>query len=176
MSDPTEILDRLGIGHIPHPGGDLRSHLGRTYEQLRAWSAPDDVCLAGLTHAAYGTDGFPQALLPLDERPRLRSLIGDEAEAIVYTYCSCDRSVTYARLGEVPLPLADRFVGDDIVLTTNRAMAFAALTLANELDIVRVADLDPATTASIAWLFAALAPYVPDASAAALTEIRRTAT
>lgn len=56
MSDPTEILDQLEIGHIPHPGGDLRSHLGRTYEQLRAWSEPDDVCLAGLTHAAYGTE------------------------------------------------------------------------------------------------------------------------
>src|SRR6266508_1075105 len=101
MSDPNGILDWLGVGDIPHPGGDLRSHLLRTHHQLRAWSVPDDVCLAGLTHAAYGTDGFPHPLLSLEARPRLRSLVGDVAEAIVYTYCSCDRAVTYARLVEV---------------------------------------------------------------------------
>jgi hypothetical protein len=153
------LLDELGASDIAHPGGDLRSHLIRTHDTLRAWSAPDDVCLAGLIHAAYGTDGFPQALMPLDERPRLRSLVGEAAEAIVYRYCSCARQVSYARLDEVPWPLTDRFTGDVVLLDRDEASAFAVLTIANERDIVQAGGVDAAVAASIEDLVRALRPH-----------------
>jgi hypothetical protein len=160
------LLDELGAGDIAHPGGDLRSHLVRTHDTLRAWAAPDDVCLAGLIHAAYGTDGFPLALLPLDDRPRLRSLIGVGAEAIVYRYCSCSRTVSYAQLGQVPWPLTDRFTGDVVLLSEDEAAAFAVLTIANERDIVQAGGVDATGAAAIARLSQALRPYcrveVPD--------------
>jgi hypothetical protein len=154
------LLDELGAGDIAHPGGDLRSHLIRTHDALRAWSAPDDVCLAGLIHAAYGTDGFPRALMPLDERPRLRSLVGEAAEAIVYRYCSCARQASYARLGEAPWPMTDRFTGDVVLLDRDEASAFAVLTIANERDIVQAGHADAATEAAIGRLVEAMRPYV----------------
>jgi hypothetical protein len=58
-----ELLGRLGAADIPHPGGRLLAHLVRTHDQLAAWDQAPEVCLAGLCHAAYGTDGFPTALL-----------------------------------------------------------------------------------------------------------------
>ena len=153
------LLDELGAGDITHPGGDLRSHLVRTHDTLRAWAAPDDVCLAGLIHAAYGTDGFPVPLLALDERPRLRSIVGDAAEAIVYRYCSCSRQVSYARLGEVPWPLTDRFTGEVVLLDADEASAFAVLTVANERDVVQAGGVDAPGAAAVEDLVRALRPY-----------------
>ncbi len=102
IADAVDMLEELGAGVLPHPGGDLLTHLIRTHDLLREWEAPHDVCLGGLCHAAYGTDGFPTALLALDDRERLRGTIGVSAEEIVYLYGACDRRPTYARLGVRP--------------------------------------------------------------------------
>jgi hypothetical protein len=47
----------------------------------------------GLAHAAYGTDGFPHGLVDIAARATLAEVMGPDAESIVYTYGSCDRTV-----------------------------------------------------------------------------------
>ncbi|MEU2592432.1 DUF6817 domain-containing protein [Streptomyces albidoflavus] len=59
------LLGERGAGRLPHPGGDLATHLRRVHSQLATWGARPALRLAGLCHAFYGTDGFPTALLPL---------------------------------------------------------------------------------------------------------------
>jgi hypothetical protein len=54
-----KLLRARGAGGLPHPGGTLLEHLSRVRAQLAAWGAAPAVQLAGLCHAAYGTDGFP---------------------------------------------------------------------------------------------------------------------
>jgi hypothetical protein len=71
-----ELLHECGADGVAHLGGDLLSHLERTEAILREWDAADVVALAGLCHAAYGTDGFAPSLLPLSERARLADTIG----------------------------------------------------------------------------------------------------
>ncbi len=168
----TAFLGELGAGEVPHPGGLLLSHLQRTHDLLRSWGAADAVCLAGLVHAAYGTDGFPTALLPLAERDRLRRVVGDEAEEIVYLYDACDRAATYPLADRTPLPLTDRFSDAVHPLDGDGLRAFALLTIANELDVVRHAALDPATVDGIGSLVERLAGHAPGAAALALAELR----
>ncbi|WP_433714985.1 alpha/beta fold hydrolase [Nocardia sp. CA-084685] len=163
------LLRDLGAGRLDHPGGNLLDHLHRVHDLVRNLGGSRNVCLAALCHATYGTDGFPHALLPLDERNRLRTAIGDEAEALVYRYAACDRTETYACLGTTPLPLTDRFTGDTIDLTTNELTDFALLTIANELDVARHATLTPEARRGIRALVQALSTYVPAAAAQALT-------
>jgi len=89
------VLDMLverGAGGIAHPGGTLLEHLRRVAALLGEWGASEDVQMAGLCHACYGTDGFPASLLRLDERDVLAGRIGRRAEAWVYLYASCDRT------------------------------------------------------------------------------------
>jgi hypothetical protein len=167
----VDLLRRRGAAEVEHPGGRLLAHLLRTEATLREWDAPEATCLAGLTHAAYGTDGFPVPLLTLDERDLLIDAVGEDAEAEVHRYASCGRDATYARLGEDPLVLTDRFAGTDVELNTAEAGAFAVLTIVNELDLVRQGAFDDATTAAIGRLFRGLAPYAPDAAATALAEL-----
>ncbi|MEV6109414.1 DUF6817 domain-containing protein [Streptomyces sp. NPDC051940] len=159
------LLRTLGAEAVPHPGGTLLAHLWRVRGRLAGWQARPALQLAGLCHAFYGTDGFPQPLLPLDRRPELTSLIGPEAEAVVYAYAACDRPRTYPGLPTPGASLHDRFTGGTRPLNARLRRDLAELTAANELDL---AHTDPAfrTTraAPLLALFTSLRPLLTPAA------------
>lgn len=131
-----EYLRGLGAEGMPHPGGTLLEHLLRVSRRLAGWGADADIQLAGMCHAAYGTDGFAKSLTGLTDRAVLADLIGERAEALVYLYGSCDRAVTYPRLGTDPRPaFRDRFTWLDVDPPTEDLRAFLEITAANELDV-----------------------------------------
>ncbi|PYC69148.1 hypothetical protein C7C46_28270 [Streptomyces tateyamensis] len=168
-SDDRPALDFLrshGAAELAHPGGTLLEHLVRVRERLADWGAPREVCLAGLCHAAYGTDGFPAALLPTTERGTLAELIGDRAEALVYLYASCDRALSYPRLGESGRPLfLDRFTGSEHRVEAEELRAFLAITAANELDVfAHNAELAARYGAALHRLLAPLHDLLPPAA------------
>jgi hypothetical protein len=132
------MLVAADAGAIEHPGGTLLAHLGRVEELLASWGARPALVAAGLCHAFYGTDGFGVALLGLDQRAELVEAIGEEAEALVYFYASCDRKATYPGLAEADGLFHDRFDGTAFVPDLERRRDFAELTAANELDIASV--------------------------------------
>ncbi|MEU3887706.1 DUF6817 domain-containing protein [Streptomyces sp. NPDC029041] len=135
------LLSELGAADIAHPGGTLLAHLTRVQRQLAEWGARPALQLAGLCHAFYGTDGFPDALLPLDRRDELAAAVGAEAESLVYLYASCDRAATYPALADADGPFHDRFTGLSHTPEPQPRRDFAELSAANELDLAR---LDPA--------------------------------
>jgi Domain of unknown function (DUF6817) len=99
--------------------------------QLAAWDAAGEVVLAGLCHAAYGTDGFATALLPPTERAEVVDVIGAAAEAVVYLYCSCDRDATYPLFGDAgPVAFHDRFTGAVRQVDDAEMRAFLEITAA----------------------------------------------
>jgi hypothetical protein len=133
MTDDVRAwLRARGADRIPHPGGTLYAHLGRVHDRL---SEPD-LRLAGLTHAAYGTDGFDVVLLDhATERDELRRLVGPAAEAMVYRYGACDRGRTWPALADTGR-VHDRFTGAFEKLTTDDLRPFVDLSIVNELDVV----------------------------------------
>ncbi|MFC4150097.1 DUF6817 domain-containing protein [Micromonospora mangrovi] len=128
-------LRRHGAEQIAHPGGTLYAHLCRVSERLAVLGCGSDVQAAGLTHAAYGTDGFDVALLDRADRAVLRDLVGADAEALVYLYGACDRSRTWrelARTGQV----FDRFTGEVSTPEAARLRSLVDLSIVNELDVM----------------------------------------
>jgi hypothetical protein len=134
------FLEGRGAATLEHPGGTLLAHLRRTSHVLEQWGAPEALVVAGLAHAVYGTDGFPQALAALDERPAVRDLLGEEAEAIVYEYAASDRSVTWPGIDGERAPYRDRFTGEERTIEGGALRAYWTLTTANELDLVPLVD------------------------------------
>jgi catechol 2,3-dioxygenase-like lactoylglutathione lyase family enzyme len=133
-----EFLRSRGAGQLPHPGGTLYEHLIRVAGLLADWGASEDLRLAGLCHACYGTAGYPNALLGLDERAVLTALAGARVESLVYLYGSCDRAAVHPALKEPgPVPFRDRFTGRTRTPPERDIRAFTELTAANELDVVR---------------------------------------
>jgi hypothetical protein len=161
-----EFLLGHGAGELPHPGGTLYEHLVRVAALLAEWEADQDLQVAGLCHACYGTDGYPGALLGLDERPVLTALAGVRAESLVYLYGSCDRAAVYPALGKAgPVPFLDRFTGRTHTPPERDIRAFTELTAANELDVMRHnAALAARHGAALRQLFAGARPRLTDAA------------
>jgi hypothetical protein len=121
---------------MEHLNGTLLEHLMATEELLRSWDSPEDLCLAGLCHAAYGTDGFAPCLVSWHDRDVLVRAIGAAAEEKVYLYASCDRDLLYPQLsGAGPVMFRDRFLSRTLEPTDDQLQDFVDLTLANELEI-----------------------------------------
>jgi len=134
---PEEFLLAHHADRVGHPGGTLYDHLGRVARTLADWGAGEDVRLAGLCHAAYGTDGFDHVLLPVDDRKSLREVIGEPAESLVYLYAACDRRSVYPRLdGTTPVDFTDRFTQEFVTVEEPQLRAFLEITAANELDVL----------------------------------------
>ena len=138
-SDALNLLESAGAAAISHPGGTLLAHLRRTADLLDRWWAPGEVVLAGLCHAAYGTDGFDHRLVELSARTRLAATIGPAAEGLVYLYASCDRRLTYPELATGHRRLRNRFTDEVLEVPDKAIRHFMELTFANELDIAQVA-------------------------------------
>jgi hypothetical protein len=135
-SDQLQILKRLGADKVSHLNGSLAAHLQGTYDLLHAWGNNETLCLAGLYHAIYSTDGFAKSLVGLTDRKKVVELIGIEVEALVYFYCACDRTYTYQKIiNNETMFYRDRFSGEISQPSPMMMIAFCELTFANELEI-----------------------------------------
>jgi len=134
-------LSSHSADQLPHVGGTLMKHLCGTCELLRQWDRPAEICLAGLCHTMYGTDGYPNPLEDPARRDKLAAIIGREAEALVYFYASCDRGWLYPQFAPAATGTAitfrDRFSGKVFIPSPDGFAAFLELTFANELEIIR---------------------------------------
>ncbi|MEU3745377.1 MULTISPECIES: DUF6817 domain-containing protein [Streptomyces] len=166
------LLRACGADILPHPGGTLLAHLERVASRLAAWGAREELRLAGLCHAFYGTDGFAKSLLPLSRRDELAAAIGPEAEELVYFYASCDREFSYPGLPESDGPFRDRFTGAVFVPTGRRRADLAELTAANELDVLQEnEELRTRYGGALSRLFTRWSPLLGEAAAEAAREV-----
>ena len=139
--DHIATLKDWGADQVDHPGGTLLAHLVRTAKDLEEWDASDDLVLAALFHAAYGTDGFAPSLIDLSQRELLKSIVGTKAEEIIYRYASCDRMATYPSIKEgAQVVFVDRYTDGPAAMSEADIRTFVELTIANELDLVEHND------------------------------------
>ncbi|VWX62891.1 conserved hypothetical protein [Burkholderiales bacterium 8X] len=95
-----------GVGRDWHKAGTFRHHLVGVARSLALWRQPREVRLLGLLHSVYG-NAFVD-LVKFDagsERGRLRDMVGDAAEELVYLFCTASRAQFTQRLlaGEIEL-------------------------------------------------------------------------
>jgi pimeloyl-ACP methyl ester carboxylesterase len=184
-SDHPEVIALLaarGAESIPRSGGTLLAHLRRTARRLESWGGGRELVVAGLCHAAYGTQGFPTPLFGVANRAVLRDAIGDEAEAIVYAYCALDRAHQRAALDADssrvaasvrPREMRDRFSGEYWAAPEHMRRQLAELSVANELDVVEHGQLSGDELQAIARMIDAAGPWLSQAAwSAAVSESR----
>ena len=88
---PT-VLAR-NVGQDWHKAGTFRHHLVGVARSLTLWQQPRDVRLLGLLHSVYG-NAFVDLVKfdPAKERGRVRDLVGESAEHLVYLFCTQSRT------------------------------------------------------------------------------------
>lgn len=135
--DKFIALQQLGAGDFQHLNGSLESHLKGTASLLASWGRGELLQTAGLFHAAYGTAGFDEKMVSLEQRQEIAQVIGREEEALVYLYCSCDRDYVFPQFAQrAEIEFKDRFRGSCFKLESEMTRLFCELTVANELELV----------------------------------------
>jgi pimeloyl-ACP methyl ester carboxylesterase len=122
---------------LRHPGGTLGKHLHRVGDTLRRWGEQPAVVDAGRLHAAYGTQGFVVPDAELATRDHVCRFVSGTAERLIELYCRCDRQPSYASWSSTAPVVVDRTGGSAISLSEAERCALIAITVANELDVMR---------------------------------------
>ena len=147
VASPAEqiaFLESLGTADVAHTGGDFLHHLRAVHDLLRAHGAPEHIAAAGLFHSIYGTERFQDFTLPLNQRPKVRALIGDQAERLAWLNCVMDRAsfdnavaqaLNNPEPNSAPQTIHDR-EGAEIPITTNELRDLAQVHLFDWLEQV----------------------------------------
>lgn len=135
-ADILEALICLDVGRFKHVNGSLLSHLKGTYELLSKWGNREALCNAGLYHSIYGTQDFKLQAVTLDERSKIRDIIGEEAERIVFYFSVCDRDYLYTQMGKAGIKYRNSLNGQVELLDSAMTRDLLELTMANELEIL----------------------------------------
>jgi hypothetical protein len=137
VSPPEAIisfLKELGADKIPHLANRfLLKHLIETYSILAGWRHDSSVELAGLMHSVYGTIAFQRACLKPSERQRVRAVIGERAERLVYLFGAMDRDLFLDNLGSNRI--VSRFGDGEIELSDEETRNMCEILFANDLDL-----------------------------------------
>ena len=85
------MLKEIKSDEIAHERGTLYDHLTGTYNYLASWQSEEYVCSAGLFHSIYGTTIFRHQSILYADRQRVKDIIGEKAEDLVYIFSSVNR-------------------------------------------------------------------------------------
>ncbi|HZZ77660.1 MAG TPA: hypothetical protein VFE62_04020 [Gemmataceae bacterium] len=87
----TDFLVELGIEKVPHTEKTYLGHLVNVYRLMESEGCTDELCRAGMFHSIYGTQQFQGFKLGLEDRAKVRKLIGERAEKLAYLNCAMQR-------------------------------------------------------------------------------------
>ena len=90
------LCDEMKCHEISHSSRFFIDHLLRVSFILEDWGCDGTAVLCGLFHSVYGTASFSHATLKWSERDKLRAVIGDEAEELVYMFCTASAKEVWA--------------------------------------------------------------------------------
>ena len=88
-STKINFLKDAGTESMPHKNQSLFEHLVGVRNKLKNMGAPDHVQDAGLFHSIYGTDSYKNQTT--NDRQKVKDLIGERAELLVYMFCTMPR-------------------------------------------------------------------------------------
>ncbi|KAL1506924.1 hypothetical protein AB1Y20_007788 [Prymnesium parvum] len=143
-SHAPEVLRRLRGSEAPlvwHKHSSFAEHLRGVWAMLVVWRQPQAWCRLGLCHSVYSNSFVSMNLFdPRRDRHELAEMIGEEAEELVYKFCSIDRQ----RLEEAVLeegkvrPEGYTFrhihTGEPLEVSGIEACAMVSETLADEME------------------------------------------
>ncbi|SEE29947.1 hypothetical protein SAMN05216483_5855 [Streptomyces sp. 2131.1] len=134
FEDRVAFLQQHGTDALAHSSADLLAHLKGVHDLLEAWGSRPQLCDAGLFHSVYGTEIFPTGAVPLELRPVVRDLIGEEAETLVHLFGTVSRAGIFDAAFEGAPFLLETRTGGQVGTTDQQYSDLAVLTVANWLE------------------------------------------
>lgn len=138
MKTMTDRIIALGADKVQHTGKTYLAHAIGVYKLMKSWGEDDEICRAAMFHSIYGTEGFQDFTLPLEQRDAMREFIGDRAEWLAYVNSAMKRDTFYCQvaLTREKYPITDRLTGDTMQLTVQEFQDLIRLHLCDMLEQV----------------------------------------
>lgn len=156
------MLVELGAARTPHSRRTFLEHLTGVAAILQRWGAREAVVKAGLFHSIYGTEVFEPATVGYDQRPRLRALLGDEAERLAYLFCAFERASIYRAIAAAPHRVTLRHDGGgEHEVTRAEAADLLLLVWANDLEQRALVERPPGDDARALRTLERLGGWLP---------------
>ena len=103
-----DLLLDLNADTNPHSGGALLDHLRGTHDLLQEWGNDQAVCVGGLFHSIYGTQSYRTQSASLEDRHRIRAVVGERAERLAFLFGVSNRGEFFDALGRDQATLWNR--------------------------------------------------------------------
>ena len=103
-----DLLLELDTDKNLHTGGALLEHLRGTHDLLHTWGNDQAVCIGGLFHSIYGTQAYQTQSASLEDRQRIRAVIGERAERLAFLFCVSNRGEFFEALDKDDAALWNR--------------------------------------------------------------------
>lgn len=96
------FLRQNGVCRLWHKNGSFYQHLLGVWQILQLWEVEPWIAQAGLLHSIYGSSFAVSGIIK--DRSKIRSLVGDKCEEVIFKFCQIDRKVMEKRLLDNPIP------------------------------------------------------------------------
>ncbi|MEZ8076484.1 DUF6817 domain-containing protein [Vibrio sp. FF112] len=133
-------FQQLGIHKVAHLDKPLTHHMFDTYSILRRMRRPQYVCLAGLFHGSYGTQGFHTDeinCIPEARRGLVRNIAGERSEQLIYEFSV----MTYESLSKSFRNVLKRGGQPELVDRTNGKIMPMSVKQFEEVLVMKLADV-----------------------------------
>jgi len=110
-------------------------HLIGVANLLTNWHCQETLILAGLFHNIYGTSVFNSIVIKINDREKVKRIIGSRAERLAYIYCTVQRKKLQSIFKE-DIPIINIFEdnGEKIILNDVDILNLAILDIANSIE------------------------------------------
>ncbi len=139
-----QYLKSIECHLVSHSNRTLLDHLIGTHNLLQSWGAAESVCLAGLFHSVYGTEGFRATLASIPDRKIIANIIGREAEALAWLFGIRTNQSFWDQiriLGQQPdvsaFKFTNRLTDGPVPCTRDELLQVVNMVLANAIDQVQ---------------------------------------
>jgi hypothetical protein len=130
-----DLLRELSTDESSHSKGrSLLDHLKGTYELLKKWDNPSDVCVGGLFHSIYGTQYYKVQSADLADREHIANVIGSRAEELAFLFCTTDRVGFFAEADKPAPALVDTRTKTSVPVAPETLDALIEIEVANFIE------------------------------------------
>ncbi len=171
LKSGIEYLRSIECHLVSHSKRTLLDHLVGTHNLLQSWGASESLCLAGLFHSVYGTEGFHATLAGIPDRKIIINIIGKDAESLAWLFgirtnqSFWEQIRVLTRQPDVSaFTFANRLTGQPVPCTKDELLHVINIVLANAID--QVQHIPQHFTERHSGMFQQLLPFaMPEASA-----------
>ena len=131
-----DLLLDLNTDTNRHSGGALLDHLRGTHDLLDEWGNDPAVCIGGLFHSIYGTQSYQTQSASLEDRQRIRAVVGERAERLAFLFGVSDRGEFFEALDRDDATLWNRIHEQAAPVTHDELRDLIEMELANFVEFM----------------------------------------